>query len=77
LSTCFSKVEMNTSPIHEQPSAPTSPEETRRSPQTAAPAPYGRGLAHGDVIGLTRDELGDNDTDYPFRVETKRFQGLE
>ena len=76
-SNCFSNVEMNTSPAQQDQVRQTVPTEPPLAPPIARYPPGTRRSAYGEVIGLTRDELGYNDTDYHFEVESERFQGLE
>jgi hypothetical protein len=50
----------------------------RRSPSDRIAAPQGNdGMAYGEMIGLTRDELGYNDTDYHSGAESETVEGVE
>src|SRR5579862_3855908 len=68
-SNCFSNVEMNTSPAQQDQVRRRRSRRNRRPPSDRLAAPQGNERpAHGEVIGLTRDELGYNDTDYHFEI---------
>src|SRR5580698_2394508 len=78
-SNCFSNVEMNTSPAQPDQVRRRRSCRNRRPPH---PTPFANPLAneqsaYGDVIGLTRDELGHNDTDYHSWVESERIRRVE
>src|SRR5579872_6174198 len=76
-SNCFSNVEMNTSPAL-QDQVRRRLRRTRRSPFRSLRHPPGNGRsAYGEMIGLTRDELGHNDTHYHFGVESESLRRFE